>query len=241
MNNFLKNQPLSNPQKKTPTETASQLILDILPQPSYAPHQFIESPVNYEAFSALQAWPHWPFPILSLYGPKSCGKTYLAHLWQAQSHASFLDPAGCQSLLTTDLRETTSSNFILEDLEISVHTEKTLFDFYNWILEKKKFLLITSLTPLSQESYTLNDLKSRFKSLRALEIKQPDEAILLKLMHRYFEEVPLYVSDDLLRFALLRLERSFETVLNFCETLNKTALSAHRKVTLSLVKLVLER
>ncbi len=229
------------PPQKTSQDHMSQLILDILPVPNYAPDRFVESPLNQEALSAIKAWPNWPFPILSLYGPKRSGKTYLAHLWQLRSQACFINIEEGQALLSSDLRETPSSHFILENLSLSAKNEKFLFDFYNWILEKKKFLLITSLTPLSQETYTLNDLKSRFKSLRAIEIKSPDEEILLKLMQRYFETARLYVSDDLLKFALLRLERSFETILNFCETLNKTALSTHRKVTLSLIKLVLEQ
>ncbi|MBS0185724.1 MAG: hypothetical protein JSS34_05215 [Proteobacteria bacterium] len=222
-------------------EDAAQLTLDILPPPQYDIEKFIESPLNEEALSALKAWPHWPFPILSLYGPKKSGKTYLAHLWQKRSGAVFIDIEKGRDLLSSDTRETDSSNFILEDLTISSDTEKFLFDFYNWILEKKKFLLITSLRPLSQETYTLNDLKSRFKSLRAIEIKSPDETLLLKLMQFYFQEARLYVRDDLLKFALLRLERSFEAILNFCETLNKTALSTHSKITLPLIKTILEK
>lgn len=218
----------------------SQLTLDILPAPAYAPENFIQSPSNQEAFSTICSWPKWPFPILSLYGPKGCGKTYLCHIWKTQSRAHFLTVRDCQKLLTTDLREGNLLNFILDDLIILPENEKILFDFYNWIVEKKGSLLITSLPPLSQTSYTLNDLKSRLKSLRALEITGPDEKLLQNLMQRYFNEAHLYVGEDLLKFALVRLERSFENILTFCEALNKTALSTQRKITFPFLKYVLE-
>lgn len=230
--------PLSKKSSET-SPCTTQLVLDILPLPSYGASYFIESPANSEAFSAVMSWPKWSFPILSLYGPKRCGKTYLSHLWKTRSEASFITLQDCETLLTTDLRTHHFSNFILEDLTILPQHETLLFNFHNWVLEQKGHLLITSLHPLAHASYTLNDLKSRFKSLHAVEIKRPDEDLLLKVMRRYFEEAHLYLDETLLEYALFRLERSFESVLTFCEILNKTALSSHRKVTLPLLKEVL--
>ena len=219
-----------------------QLILDILPPPFYAQGRFIKSVSNCEAFSAIESWPKWPSSILSLYGPKGCGKTYLSHIWKTSSKASFLTLNGCYTLLETSLRETTPpfSCFILEDLVLCAQDEKILFDLYNFIYEKKSFLLITSSLPLTQEVYVLKDLQSRLKSLWTIEIKHPDESLLLELMYRYFDDVHLYVEENLLKYALLRLERSFEHILLFCEYLNKISLAQHQKITRSLMKKVLD-
>ena len=219
---------------------SNQLVLNILREPAYHPLRFIQSPSNIEAFTILENWPRWPFPILSLHGPKGSGKTYLAHLWAAHAKASFIKIEDLETYLISESPLNSFPCFVLEDFCMEALFEKDVFHFYNWILEKKGFLLITSREPLAQMSYTLKDVESRLKSIPSFNLKLPDESLLLRLMHRYFEENQLYVEEKLLHFCLMRLTRSFETVLFFCETLNKQALSSHRKVSLSMIKHVLK-
>lgn len=219
---------------------SNQLVLNILKEPSYHPERFIQSPSNEEALRVLENWPQWPFPIISIYGPKGSGKTYLAHLWAHKTHAPFLEIKDLEKNLISDFSFPSSSCFILEDFQASPHFDETIFHFYNCVLEQKGFLLITSENPLFHMSYTLKDLESRLKSIPSFNLNLPDEHLLLQLMQRYFEENHLYVEKKLLNFCLMRLTRSCENVLSFCETLNKKALAAHQKVTLSLIKQVLQ-
>lgn len=219
---------------------SNQLVLNILKESSYHPGRFIQSPSNEEAFTILENWPRWPFPIVSIYGPKGSGKTYLAHLWAQKAQASFINIQDLEKILTSEYQISSASCFVLEDFKGHEMCLKNLFHFYNWILEKKGFLLITSREPLAHISYVLKDLESRLKSIPSFELKHPDESLLLRLMQRYFEENHLHVEEKLLQFSLMRLKRDSESVLFFCEALNKEALAQHQKISLSMIKQLLE-
>src|SRR6185295_6818072 len=59
---------------------------------------FVVSDSNRDAVAWTDRWPDWPNGILAVYGPPGCGKTHLAHVWQAKSKARFLEPSALEQL-----------------------------------------------------------------------------------------------------------------------------------------------
>ena len=55
-----------------------QLRLALRQPPSFRRETFVVSACNREAAARIDAWPHWPGPVLALVGPAGSGKTHLA-------------------------------------------------------------------------------------------------------------------------------------------------------------------
>ena len=54
---------------------------------------FLVASSNEAAVAWLDLWPNWPAPALVIFGPAGCGKTHLAQVWRARTHAPRIDPS----------------------------------------------------------------------------------------------------------------------------------------------------
>lgn len=84
---------------------------------------------------------------LILFGPKSSGKTHLAHIWQSINDAIFINVNN----FVSEIRY--SNAFILEDVQ-NIKDEAMLLHCYNYMKENDKKLLITS--SISPKNLTSN-------------------------------------------------------------------------------------
>ena len=215
---------------------SEQLLLDITPVPSFKKEDYIVSTSNEEAFQyVITQWPHWVNPMLNLYGPNGCGKTYLAHIWAEQTNAVYYHSLEEALLLTSPPPTLVIDNFSLPPAQ-----EEAFFHLYTALLEKKTFLLLISQDPISEKKYTLPDLSSRLRAMIAFEIKQPDDLLLKNLFLHYFSIRQIDVKEDVIEFLSLRLERSFAYVHKICHLLNERALQEHRAITVPLAREVLD-
>ena len=134
---------------------------------------------NQHVVNFLDKWPDWKYSSAIVFGPRGCGKTHIANVWSLRSGAKFL---GIKEVLETSIEKIFDNckSFVLENfstLESSAQEEKILH-FYNVLNEKKFFLLITLRSSRRNLSITLPDLRSRFNSLPAFEIHEPDDNLL---------------------------------------------------------------
>ncbi len=214
-----------------------QYILDIVPLHEKA--IYCQGPFNEAAVRVLENWPLQPSQVISIHGPSGCGKTHLATLWGTPREAFFASINDVASF--RDNKELNQAQIIIiDDFENSQGKEKELFHFYNWIGERKKYLVIISSHPLSQMTYSLKDLESRFKSIPSFSIGIPSDEILLGYMSRYFESHQLMVSEATLETIFRRLDRSFGSISEFCVYLNKAALRYKRPISKILALEILE-
>ena len=52
---------------------------------------FFVSEKNNLSFNLINQWPNWSNQLIFIYGPKKCGKTSIAKIWQEKSKAIFLN------------------------------------------------------------------------------------------------------------------------------------------------------
>jgi DnaA regulatory inactivator Hda len=215
---------------------AGQLPLDLGHRPALERADFLVAPSNAAAVAWLDRWPLWPAPALALYGPKGSGKTHLAHVFAARAGARFIDPAALATERVPVLLG--RGNAAIVD-DAAAAAAEPLLHLYNVLAEQRGHLLLAAREPPAHWPIALADLRSRLLACPAVTLSPPDEALIGALLVKLFADRQLAVGDDVVTYLTLRLERSFDAVLQAVATLDQAALAERRRITVPLARRVL--
>jgi chromosomal replication initiation ATPase DnaA len=218
---------------------SQQYILPLFVNSTYHLDDFINSSSNQIAYDFIENWRSvWgskPYEhTLLLYGPPSSGKTYIAKLWQNASTA-FLIKQDSNILSDEVIKEYNA--FIIEDIEL--WNEVNVLHYFNLINECKKYLLIT--TAKAYNNFALPDLSSRLNSVMRVEIRQPDDELIKKLIFKHFSDNAIQLPEHILKYLLINLPRQFDQTMKLLKAVTNAALVHKRPVTIALIKQVLLR
>lgn len=197
---------------------------------------FMPAPCNQDALAWLERWPGWPACALVLSGPAACGKSHLARIWAERTGAVWLDRP-----LPADARPEGVRAFVLEDVLAAdrLVDEVGLLQFYNWLVEERGHILLTARRPVAEWPIGLPDLASRLRAAPAVAIGPPGEALLGALLVKLFGDRQLVVAEDVIRYMLAHMERSFAAAHRLVAALDARSLEQHRAITIPLVRAVL--
>ncbi|MBW9112876.1 hypothetical protein JNB88_04320 [Rhizobium cauense] len=187
------------------------------------------------AVSIVDAWPHWPSPVVILAGPVGSGKTHLANIWKDHSSAIEIHPkAGANAAV-----DAANGAVLFEDVDRRGFDDNELFHVINSVRENGHSLLMTSrLWPMSWP-VQLPDLRSRLKAATVVEIGEPDEELLSQVIVKLFADRQLYIDDKLVLYIVNRMERSLNAAQTIVDRLDRLALSRGTKITRTLAAEVL--
>ena len=197
------------------------------------------SPPNEDAVAWIDRWPVWPNPYLLLVGPKGSGKSHLAHVWASKSNAVFIQAKDLGHLDINALNEISKNNVILEALAAGVN-EEVIFHLYNLIKEHKTSLLMTSRDNVSDWAVQLPDLVSRLGAIQIAKIQQPDDQLFAAILLKLFSDRQIQITPEIIQYLVTRLERSFNQALNIVKSLDDLSLTEKRRITIPLIKRVLD-
>ncbi|OUS14981.1 DNA replication protein [Rhodospirillales bacterium 47_12_T64] len=223
---------------------SSQLPLDLGHRPALGREDFLIAPCNEVAVAWIDRWPDWPGHALAFYGPSGCGKTHLAHVWQTESAAISIST---KDLLNSDPDELLlqQNNCILDDLEqdlvASPELQRKLFHLYNFVREEGGTILFTGQEAPARWAISLPDLASRLSAIPSFEMGSPDDFLFEALLVKLFYDRQLTISKEVLRFLVLRLDRSFEAAREIVRNLDQASLASQREITIPFAKSVLEK
>ncbi|MGC0371925.1 MAG: hypothetical protein DGJ47_000626 [Rickettsiaceae bacterium] len=200
----------------------------------YKKSDFIKSEANSQSFDSIDNWPdgQWgvpPYPkTLIVQGPKSSGKTFLAHNWVENSGAKFisLDPPFNGEVIHTN------NAFIIENID-HVNDEYQLLHYFNMFNECDKYLLMTC-TKLPD--IKLPDLNSRLRATNIININCPDDKLIQMLIFKFFSTYSIKVKPDVISYLLNHLPRRFDAIIESLEVINQYALESKHKITIPLIK-----
>jgi chromosomal replication initiation ATPase DnaA len=218
---------------------SDQLLLHFAYREASDRASFQPAPCNRDAQAWLDRWPDWPACALVLYGPSGCGKTHLASIWAGRADARWLDhppPIGA--------RPASIRAFVLDDVQQVVRTlddEIALLQFYNWVNERRGHMLLTARRPVAGWDLRLPDLISRLRAAPGIAIGAPDDALLGELLRKLFSDRQLGVSEDVIRYMLVHMERSFDAARTLVAAIDERSLEQHRAISVPLVRAVLEQ
>lgn len=157
---------------------------------------------------------------LILFGPKSSGKTHLAHIWQSINDAIFINVNN----FVSEIRY--SDAFILEDVQ-NIKDEAMLLHCYNYMKENDKKLLITSSISPKKLNFKLRDLSSRILSTISVKILPASEELLRIMLIKRFSDKQLKIDLKVINYILARIERSFYSIDKIIEKIDNESIGSN--------------
>lgn len=210
----------------------TQTLLPLVAPVSYAQSDYIVTDSNRALYDSVLQPDKWNSYGCLLIGEKGSGKTHLAHIWKDHFHAHH-----AEAKTIVDGQYSPDKFLVVENIEAA--KPEVLFHLLNVVKSSgQKILLTASEEPKS--FMRLPDALSRLNALFVLHIPQPDEALLEALLRKFFADRQLRVESDVIKFILVRCERSYRALDNLVQRLDDSSLIKKQGVTIPLVKQVLE-
>jgi chromosomal replication initiation ATPase DnaA len=203
-----------------------QLPLDLPVRNAMNAAGFVVSDSNRDAVAWADRWPDWPNGILAVYGPPGCGKTHLAHVWQARSRARFLEPSALERLPQGE-------NLILDGIRLP---EEHLFHLINHVRAERAALLILDREPPARWAVRLPDLASRLASVPAVAVLAPDDTLLAAVLAKHFADRQVDVAPEVIAYLVKQIERSFTAAETMARRLDRAAMARRAPITIKLAR-----
>jgi chromosomal replication initiation ATPase DnaA len=221
------------------TDKFRQLVLDLPLEPRFGREDFLVSPSNQAAWEMFERWPGWPDRMLLLLGPAGAGKSHLSAIWAAQARARVLSAA---SLPLADLPALAGSGALLvEDADRAPGAETRMFHLINLVRPTDTWLVMTARSWPDSWGIALPDLLSRLRRAPAVELAEPDDALVRAVLVKLFLDKQLIVDTSLIEYLALRIERSLDAARVVVEALDQEALVRGSRITRPLAGEVLKR
>jgi chromosomal replication initiation ATPase DnaA len=208
-----------------------QLALALPHEESFAREDFLVGEPNYSALATIERWPDWPGRALLLIGPEGSGKSHLAGIWSELAGARRI---AARALGETDLLAALATGaLVVEDVQAELD-ERALFHLLNLVREEEGFVLITARASPATWNVALPDLASRLRAIPSVTLTAPDDTLLRAVLVKLFADRQLAVDENLVRYIMTRVERSFGAARQAVATLDREALRLQRPVTRAL-------
>ncbi len=214
----------------------SQLVLNLNHRVAQGRNDFLVSKSNEDAVHWIDLWPNWPTMSsgLNVFGPTGSGKTHLGVVWQTQAKAIHFDRHKIAGGILERLLEE-RCHVVLDGLT-SEWPGDLVLHIYNLVAEKNGNILVLSRLPAAQLDCEPSDLSSRLSTLSAVEIRAPDDVLLIGIMQKLFSDRQLVVGYDVLSYLNSRMVRSFEEAIRWVDILDSMSLSEGKSITMPLVR-----
>jgi len=203
---------------------------------------FLVTACNELAYKTIKLWPNWQHFALCLFGPKSSGKSHLAHIWINHVQKSLSQPIDIPILQAQQINMKNVNKFInshnflvIENINGDIN-EEALFHLYNAYNTPEHFVLFTSEKPLAKLPLKLPDLRSRLNTIPTAEIYMPDDEMLTALIAKLFNDRQIIISQEILNYILVNAERSFDYIARLVAEIDDISWVYGRAVSIPIVK-----
>ena len=224
------------------TNKSGQYMLKFAHQNFLGEEDFMITPCNQHAYMAIKMWPNWNYFALNIFGPKSSGKSHLAHIWINTIQNNLPRPVQIPILQAHSINMKNLNKIsqeypylVIENLDSNIN-EEAFFHIYNNYNIPNRSILFTSLLPPSKVGLKLPDLRSRLNIIPTVEIQQPDDDMLIALIAKLFNDRQIIISQEILNYILKYSERSFSYITKLIEEIDEISWRYGRAVSIPIVK-----
>ena len=197
---------------------------------------FYLSKSNRHVFDFLNTWPKWERNFVNITGEKLSGKTHLMNIFLQKNKGIKFDG---KSFGNDDLKKIKIyENIIIENLSSDVN-EKLLYSLLNLVEQDNKFIIITSIRPVVNIAFNLEDLKSRAKNFILLNIEKPDDKLIFAIILKNLSDRQISLDEKFIKYIIKRIERSYSKIYDFIYKIDQLSLKKKKSIDFKLIKEVL--
>ena len=218
-------------------KTLNQLLLDFEHKQNFSDDDFYVGKSNFYTFELINKWPKWEKNFLNINGDKFSGKTHLINIFIKKFNGIRLESKSLNEEKLNSIRA--YQNIILEDLDLDVN-EDIIYTLFNLVEQNNKFLIITSLKPIVEISFKLDDLRSRTKNCLLAKIENPDDELMFALILKNFSDRQILIDKKLIDFIIKRIDRSYDKIFEFIYKIDELSLKKKKSIDFKSIKEVLK-
>ena len=165
-----------------------------------------------------------------IHGPVKSGKTHLGLIWQNKNNAIIYSDSNFQKVIKD------KKNVFIDNFFEKIN-EEYLFYIINHCYNNNLKILLCTDKFISNYKFQLKDLSSRLKSFNFIEIKQPDDELIVNLIIKLlFDKQIIIQNSEIFSYILKRINRTYQDIYLFVENIDKLSLEKKRELTIPLIK-----
>ena len=218
-------------------KSLNQLLLDFEHKQNFSDDDFYVGKSNFYTFELINKWPKWEKNFLNINGEKFSGKTHLINIFIKKFNGIRIESKSLNEEKLKSIRA--YQNIILEDLDLDVN-EELIYTLFNLVEQNNKFLIITSLKPIVEMSFKLDDLRSRTKNCLLAKIENPDDELMFALILKNFSDRQILIDKKLIDFIIKRIDRSYDKIFEFIYKIDELSLKKKKPIDFKTIKEVLK-
>ena len=215
----------------------NQQIIEFNYDQNFKDDDFFVSKSNKNIFDLIHKWPKWEKNFLNISGEKFSGKTHLINIFLKKFKGIKFESSSFNNENLNEIK--VHQNIILENLNETID-EKMIYSLINIIDQDNKFLIITSINPIVDLNFKLNDLKSRSKNFLLQNIEKPDDELMFALILKNMSDRQISIDKKLVNYIIKRIDRSYGKIFDFIYKIDLVSLKKKKSIDFKLIKDVLE-
>lgn len=229
-------------------DTPTQLVLGVHLQDEARFSNFLVNAANSQLLENLQVEDS-SRQLLYVWGNSASGRTHLlqalCHQQAGLGNAVLYLPLGSREEFGVEILQgaNTLSMVCLDDVDElcgDAVWEAALFNLYNEVLESDTRLLITANAPPQQLSLGLPDLQSRLQSCLVYQMLEPGDEEKGEILRLRAVNRGINIEKPVAEYIVQRAERSLSSLMAILDQLDRVTLEKGRRVTIPLVKEIMQ-
>ena len=214
----------------------NQEIIKFNYEQNFRDDDFYVSKSNKHIFDLLNKWPRWEKNFLNISGKKFSGKSHLVSIFLNKFKGIKFNAKlfNNDNLKQIKLHQ----NIVVEDLDGEID-EKLFYSLFNIIDQDNKYVIVTTIDPIVNLKFELDDLNSRSKNFLLQNIEKPDDELIFALLLKNLSDRQISLEKKLIDYIIKKIDRSYDKIFDFIYKVDEISLKKKRPIDLKIIKEVL--
>ena len=214
----------------------NQEIIRFNYEQNFKDDDFYVSKSNKNICDLITSWPRWEKNFLNISGKKFSGKSHLVNIFLNKFNGIKFK---AKLFNNDDLKQIKlHQNIVVEDLDKEID-EKLFYTLFNIIDQDNKYLIVTTIDPIVNFKFELDDLNSRSKNFLLQNIEKPDDDLIFALLLKNLSDRQISLEKKLIDYIIKKIDRSYDKIFDFIYKIDEISLKKKKPIDLKIIKEVL--